>query len=94
MREPPSTWEEITLAVLKVDDRYRLVLDNEIREKLQVEPGDFVLALASTDGVLLTNLKGKRYDRLHPGFNYREEEHEASRFLFGKKRRKPKRAIR
>ncbi len=87
-------WEAIRLAVLKVDDRYRVVLDKEIREKLQVEPGDAVLAIASTNGVLVTNLKGKKYDTLHPGFNYREEEHEASRYLFGEKRRKPKRATR
>src|SRR6266487_3589356 len=69
-------WEAITLAVLRVDDRYRVVLDKEIREKLQVEPGDSVLAIASTNGVLVTNLKGRKYETLHPGFNCREEEHE------------------
>lgn len=71
------------MAVLKVDDRYRVVLDREIREKLKVQPGDKVLALASTEGVLITNLKGKKFETLHPGFNYREETHEASRYLFG-----------
>jgi len=94
MGEPTSLREAITLAVLKVDDRYRIVLNKEIREKLQVKPGDAVLAIASTNGVLVTNLKGKKYDTLDPGFNYREEEHEASRYLFGEKRRKPKRATR
>jgi len=87
-------WEEIALAVLRVDDRYRVVLDKEIREKLQVEPGDAVLAIASTNGVLMTNLRGKKYETLHPGFNYREEDHEASRYLFGETRKKPKRTPR
>ena len=71
------------MAVLKVDDRYRVVLDKEIRDKLQVEPGDSVLAIPSTNGITVTNLKGKKYASLHPGFNFREEEHEASRYLFG-----------
>ena len=76
------------MAVLRVDDRYRVVLDQEIRERLKIQPGDRVLALASTDGVLITNLKGKRFESLHPGFNYKEEQHEASRFLFGAKKKK------
>jgi bifunctional DNA-binding transcriptional regulator/antitoxin component of YhaV-PrlF toxin-antitoxin module len=87
-------WEAIGLAILKVDDRYRVVLDKEIREKLQVEPGDSVLAIASTNGVLVTSLKGKKYETLHPGFNYREEEHEASRYLFTQTKKKTKRTTR
>jgi len=82
-------WED-GLAVLKVDDRYRIVLDKEVRERLKVEPGDSVLAIPETDGVLITSLKGKKYETLHPGFNYREEEHEASRYLFGEMTRKKK----
>ena len=30
-----------------------------------------------------TLLKGKKFNRLHPGFKYTEEKHEASRYLFG-----------
>ncbi len=82
------------MAVLRVDDRYRVVLDKEIREKLKVEPGDKVLAIPGTDGIMITSLKGKKYESLHPGFNFREEKHEASRYLFGeansKKLRKKK----
>lgn len=80
------------VAVLRVDDRYRVVLDREIRQKLKVMPGDKVLALASTEGVLLTSLKGKRFESLHPGFDYREEKHEASRYLFGNARKKTKKS--
>ncbi len=71
------------MAVLKVDDRYRVVLDKEIREKLKVEPGDHVLAIPSTEGIVITSLKGKKYQSLHPGFNFKEEDHEASGYLFG-----------
>lgn len=78
------------MAVLKVDDRYRVVLDREIRKKLKVSPGDKVLALASTEGVVITNLKGKTFESLHPGFDYREEKHEASRYLFDAGKKKPR----
>ena len=76
---------EAELAVLRVDDRYRVVLDKEIRAKLKVSPGDKVLAIPSTSGIVLTSLKGKKYESLHPGFNFREEQHEASRYLFGER---------
>ena len=71
------------MAVLKVDDRYRVVLDKEIREKLKVEPGDHVLAIPSTEGIVITSLKGKKYQSFHTGFNFKEEDHEASSYLFG-----------
>ena len=38
-----KTWER--LAVLKVDDRYRVLLDKEVRELLRIAPGDEVLAI-------------------------------------------------
>ncbi len=37
----------------------------------------------SVDHDKIRNLKGKKFESLHPGFNYREDEHEASRYLFG-----------
>lgn len=82
------------MALLKVDDRYRVVLDKEVREKLKIEPGDEVLAIPSTDGILLTSLKGRKFESSLPGFNYREELHEASRYLFGRpKKRKQDKVI-
>ncbi len=58
-----------------MDDRYRVVLDKEIRDKLKVEPGDHVLAIPSTEGIAITSLKGKKYQSFHPGFNFKEEDH-------------------
>ena len=72
------------MAVLRVDDRYRVVLDREVREFLKVEPGDEVLAIPSSEGVLMVPLKGKRFNSSLPGFGYKERAHEASRFLFKK----------
>src|SRR5256885_16489029 len=74
------------MAVLRVDDRYRVVLDKEVREFLKVEPGDEVLAIPSSEGVLMVSLKGKSFNTSLPGFRYKERDHEASRFLFKKNR--------
>jgi len=76
------------LGLLKVDDRYRVVLDKETRDKLKIEPGDELLAIPSTDGILLTSLKGMKYESSLPGFNYREELHEASQYILGKTRKR------
>jgi len=76
------TWER--LAVLKVDDRYRVLLDKEVRELLRIAPGDEVLAIPYSEGVLITSLKGKRFKTSLAGFRFREESHEASKYLFKK----------
>ena len=67
-----------------MDDRYRVVLDKEVRGFLKVEPGDKVLVIPSLEGVLLVSLKGKSFNASLPGFRYKERDHEASRFLFKK----------
>jgi bifunctional DNA-binding transcriptional regulator/antitoxin component of YhaV-PrlF toxin-antitoxin module len=77
-----KTWER--LAVLKVDDRYRVLLDKEVRKLLRVAPGDKVLAIPFSEGVLITSLKGKRFKTSLAGFRFREESHEASKYLFKK----------
>jgi predicted nucleic acid-binding protein/bifunctional DNA-binding transcriptional regulator/antitoxin component of YhaV-PrlF toxin-antitoxin module len=77
-----KTWE--ILAILKVDDRYRVLLDKEVRELLRVAPGDKVLAIPYSDGVLITSLKGRRFKTSLAGFRFREESHEASKYLFKK----------
>ena len=69
------------LAVLKVDDRYRVLLDKEVRELLKVAPGDKVLAIPFSEGVLITSLKGKQFKTSLEGFRFREESHEASKYL-------------
>ena len=72
------------MAVLKVDDRYRVLLDKEVRKRLNVSPGDKVLAITYSEGVLITSLKGKKFKGSLTGFGYKEESHEASRYLFKK----------
>ena len=72
------------MAVLKVDDRYRVVLDKEVRDFLKVRPGDKVLAIPHSGGVLIASLKGEKFKTSLTGFKYEERRHEASRYLFKK----------
>jgi bifunctional DNA-binding transcriptional regulator/antitoxin component of YhaV-PrlF toxin-antitoxin module len=82
------------MAVLKIDDRYRVVLDKEVRNFLKVQPGDKVLAIPSTDGVVIVPLKDKKFTTSSPGFAFREQDHEASRYLFNKKKKQASRTKR
>ncbi len=70
--------------MLKVDDRYRVLLDKEVRKLLKVSPGDKVLAIPYSEGILITSLKGKQFKTSLTGFNYKETSHEASRYLLKK----------
>ena len=49
---PCENMSDKDLAGLKVDDRYRVVLDKEIREKLKAAPGDKVLAIPRTNSTV------------------------------------------
>ncbi len=68
-----------------MDDRYRVLLDKEVRQLLKVGPGDKVLAIPYSEGILITSLKGKQFKTSLTGFKYKEASHEASRYLFKKK---------
>ena len=78
-----ETWKK-GLAVLRIDDRYRVLLDKEVQKLLKVEPGDKVLAIPYSGGVLITSLRGKKFKTSLAGFRYKEESHEASRYVIKK----------
>ncbi len=70
------------MSLLRVDKRYRILLDKRTREVMGLEEGDALLAIPFKGGVTLTVLKGKHFIGCLNGFNYDEEAHEASRYLF------------
>ncbi len=72
------------MAILKIDDKYRILLNREARKFLKVQPGDRVLAIPYSGGVLIASLNDKKFKTSLPGFHYKEESHEASRYLFKK----------
>ena len=70
------------MSVLKVDEKYRVVLDKDVREVAGLEKGDELLAIPFRGGVILASLKGKRFVGSLSGFHYDEAAHEASKYLF------------
>ena len=71
------------MSVIVVDEKYRVLLPRGVRERLGISKGDRLLAIPLSGGILLLTLKGKRFAGYLKGFVYNEEEHEASRYLFG-----------
>jgi len=68
--------------VVVVDDKHRVLLTREVREKAGISKGDRLLAIPFSGGVILVALKGKRFAGYLKDFIYDEEAHEATRYLF------------
>jgi len=72
----------ILMSLVTVDEKYRVLLNKEIREKVGISKGDKLIAIPIHNGILLLSLKGKSFTQYLKGFNFKEEAHEASKFLF------------
>lgn len=72
------------MRVAVIDEKYRVLLDKEVRKKAGLEKGDELLLIPFKNGVTLLALKGKKFVGSLSGFGYDEEKHEASKYLFGK----------
>ncbi|RLG50640.1 MAG: hypothetical protein DRN96_07195 [Thermoproteota archaeon] len=71
------------MSVVVVDSEYRIHLGREIRAKVGVEKGDRLLAIPFKGGLILVLIGGRKFSGRLDGFSFREEEHEASKLLFG-----------
>lgn len=69
------------MVTVKMDDKYRVLLSKDVREKAEIGKEDELVAIPFNKGVILLS-PGKSYVGSLTGFGFREEEHEASRFLF------------
>jgi bifunctional DNA-binding transcriptional regulator/antitoxin component of YhaV-PrlF toxin-antitoxin module len=72
------------MSVLVLDEKYRVLLDKKLREKIGLKKGDVLLAIPYSGGVLLARIKGKSFVGSLNDFKYDEKLHEASKYLFGK----------
>jgi len=71
------------MSVVVVDDKNRISLTRELREKIGISKGDRLLAVPFGGAILLIPLRGKKFAGYLKDFIYDEEAHEASRYLFG-----------
>lgn len=58
------------------------MIPSEVRKVVGIRKGDRILVLPFAKGILLLNLKDKRFEGSLRGFKFKEEMHEASRALF------------
>jgi len=73
------------LSTIVIDDKNRVLLTMEVRKIAGVKKGDKLVAISFRGGVMLVNAKGKKFAESLTGFSYKEEEHEAEKFLFKEK---------
>lgn len=70
---------------LALDDKYRVVLDRKTREVAGINKGDRLVAIPFKGGVILLAPSDRRFAASLAGFDFKEERHEASRFIFRRK---------
>ena len=69
---------------VSLDDKYRVALNRKTREIAGINKGDKLVAIPFKGGVILVAPRGKFQGSLS-GFEFAEERHEASRFIFRRK---------
>lgn len=70
------------MSVLDIDEKNRVLLDKKVRKTTGFKKGDKLVAIPFKGGVMLVNVKNKDFAGSLDNFNYKEEKHEASKFLF------------
>ena len=69
-----------------LDDKYRVVLDRRTRAVAGIKKGDRLVAIPFKGGVILVAPRDRNFEGSLQGFGFIEEQHEASRFTFRRKR--------
>lgn len=72
------------MAIVSVDERYRVLLDKEVRGIVGIERGDELLSIPFKGGIILVSLKNKNFAGCLSGFRYEESQHEASKYILRK----------
>ena len=70
---------------VQLDDKYRVVLDKKTRQVAGINKGDRLVAIPFKGGVILVAPGDRKFTAALTGFEFEEERHEASRFLFRRK---------
>ncbi|KXA96949.1 hypothetical protein AKJ39_03920 [candidate division MSBL1 archaeon SCGC-AAA259J03] len=69
------------MGTVKMDDKYRVLLTKDVREKSGIGKENELVAIPFKGGVTLLS-PDESYRGSLTGFDFREKKHEASRFLF------------
>ncbi len=74
------------LGEVALDDKYRVALDRKARAVAGIKKGDRLVAIAFKGGVILIAPRSRKFAGSLSGFEFVEERHEASRFIFRRKK--------
>jgi len=74
------------LGEVALDDKCRVVLDKKTREVAGIKKGDRLVAIPFKGGVILVAPGDRKFTASLTGFEFKEERHEASRFIFRRKK--------
>ncbi len=69
------------MSTVRVDSRYRILLDKRVREIMGIKKGEAVVIVPFRTGAVLIALGSRSFSESLRGFKYVEAEHEASRYL-------------
>ncbi len=70
---------------LRVDSKHRVVLETALRKTAGIAKGDKLTAVAFHGGIILTSSKGEKFSDSLRGFGFKEGEHEATKFILGRR---------
>ncbi|MFQ6074546.1 MAG: AbrB/MazE/SpoVT family DNA-binding domain-containing protein [Candidatus Bathyarchaeia archaeon] len=73
------------MSVTTLDVKGRVLLNKRVRDISGIKKKDRLVAMPFKGGVILISLGSKTFKDSLRGFNYKEEEHEASKYLFGRR---------
>lgn len=73
------------MGVVTVDSKNRVLLGKRIREMLGIKRNDKLAIIPFEGGAILLSLGEKSFKDSLKGLDYKEEGHEASKYLFGRK---------
>jgi bifunctional DNA-binding transcriptional regulator/antitoxin component of YhaV-PrlF toxin-antitoxin module len=71
----------MTESTVVVDSKYRVVLEKRVRAAAGIVKGERLVAVPFAGGVILASAAGKRFAGSLDNVRFREEDHEADRFL-------------
>ena len=71
------------MSVIVIDNKNRIRIPKKYSKIAGIKPGDKALVFATVNQVVIVPLKNKKFIGSLDGINFNEEDHEASKYLFG-----------
>lgn len=75
------------MSIIIIDNKNRIRIPTKFNKIAGIKPGDKVLIFATLNQIFLVPLKNNKFIGSLDGFNFNEEDHEASKYLFEKEKK-------